>query len=242
MTRPTPEYLIEVMTQCATEPGFQRLRREGYTMSRSQYRDERTRLIGESRIKQRRVWSAESTEQARQLAAEGKTARQIAKATGTSPKQVYDLLHRLGVAMKLGRAPINRSLPDRDRLAELYAGNTMAKVASIMGVPAKVVSRWIKAHGLEREAPVKVQRHIARPRLERRKLGLAFASAPVPPPTETGPLADAARYLRQQGYANVYRRGRDEWQVGSRPMSEQDMLARVDEMKARRLRLAGSAA
>jgi len=238
MNSPTPEYLSETVAAYAIDAGYQKLRREGYSITRRAFQKAREQLIAEGlEPKQRSVWNAKTTAIARALIAEGKTSRQIAKETGTSTKQVYDLCHRLGMSLTLGRCPKTRSLPDRDRLAALYAENSIARVAALMNVSPKVASRWIKAYGLVRNEKTKAQRQVARVPFERRKRGLGFAAAPSPVPNETGPVAEAARYLRQQGYANVYRRGRDEWQVGSRVCSEADMLARVDEMKARRERM-----
>lgn len=241
---PTPEHLIETMTKYGTDAGYHHLRREGYDIPRSVCAKARRQLVDQGIVKRYTRFSDEQVAKVRELAAGGKPSQEIGKKIGATPKQIWDLCNRYDIALKKG--PSFLSLPDRDKFNAVYQTCSIAKASEIFGVSPQTGGRWVKALGLVREPTQKVEKRTTKKAVQRvdrrRKFGVSFAQTPIAPPTETGPLADAARYLRQQGYANVYRRGRDEWQVGSRVMSEKDMLARVDEMKARRARLAGSAA
>lgn len=235
MTRPTPEYLTETMTRYASEAGYQKLRREGYIVPRSECQYIRNKLIREGVVKSRK-WSEESIEKIRALAEEGKSGIEIAKIMGVSTSSLYDLFYKHRISTHKPQTPP----PPRDEFAEIWLASTGVATAQHFKVTEKLVTRWARYYGLKR--PPREKKPRIRPSQAKRKFGVTYTPTPVTTPTETGPLADAARYLRQQGYANVYRRGRDEWQVGGRVMREQDMLARVDEMKARRARMIGGVA
>lgn len=234
MTRPTPEYLIEVMTQHAGEVGYQILRREGYDIGRNECQRVRNQLIHEGVIKTR-FWTDERIEQVRALVGEGKTGTEIAEIMGATRTSLYDLLYRQRIIVSKPKLPP----PPKDEFEAIWLASNNVATAEHYNVGKKLVARWARHYGLKR--PKREKKPRIRPSQAKRKFGVTYTPTPMAPPTETGPLADAARYLRQQGYANVYRRGRDEWQVGARVMLEKEMLARVDEMKARRARLAGVA-
>lgn len=235
MNRPTPEYLIETMKQYSINIGHQKLRSEGYQISRDECQRVRKRLICQGVIKTR-FWTDERIEEVRTMASKGTSGVEIAKIIGVSTTSLYDLFYKQRIIVSKPLTPP----PPLDEFAPIWLASTNVATAEHYNVGERLVARWARHYGLKRPKPEKKPR--IRPSQAKRKFGVSYTATPITPPTETGPLADAARYLRQQGYANVYRRGRDEWQVGSRPMSEKDMLARVDEMKARRARMAGSAA
>ncbi len=230
MTRPTPEYLIEVMTQCSINTGHQRLKSEGYQIGRDECQRVRKRLICQGVVKTR-TWTDERIDRVRALVADGKKGVEIAAILGVSTTALYDLFYKQRIIVSKPKAPP----PPRDELEAIWLASNNVATADHYNVGQKLVARWVKHYGLKRPKTEKKPR--IRPSQAKRNCGFTYIPTPVTPPTETGPLADAARYLRQQGYANVYRRGRDEWQVGAKVMSEKDMLARVDEMKARRQRL-----
>lgn len=228
--RPTPEYLTKTMTQYATEPGYHKLRNEGYSVPRSECQYIRNKLISEGAVKSR-TWPEERINQVRALVAEGKTGIEIAKTMGVSTSSLYDLFYKHRISTHKPQTPP----PPREEFAEIWLGSTGVATAQHYNVTETLVTRWARHYGLKRPKPQKKPR--IRPSQAKRKFGVTYTPVAITTPTEIGPLADAARYLRQQGYANVYRRSPLEWQVGSRVMTEADMLARVDEMKARRQRL-----
>lgn len=244
MNKPSAEYLTQVMTQHGTDAGFQKLRREGYDVPRSVCAKVRRELFQQGVVKRYTRFNDEQVAKVRELAAEGKPSHEIGKVIGATPKQIWDLCNRYDIPLKKGPSFI--SLPDRDKFNAVYQTCSIAKASEIFGVSPQTGGRWVKALGLVRERTQKVEKRVTpkdiRATRAKRQCGFTYTPTPVTPPTETGPLADAARYLRQQGYANVYRRSRDEWQVGARVMLESDMLARVDEMKARRARMMGGVA
>lgn len=241
---PTPEYLAETMTKYGTDAGYHKLRREGFDLPRSACAKVRKQLVEQGIVKRHTRFNDEQVAKAREMATAGKPSHEIGKALGASAKQIWDLCNRYDIPLK--RGPSLLSLPDREKFNAVYQTCSIARAAEIFGVSTKTGSRWVKALGLVRQTTAKIEKRMTpkalNPLKPRRKRGYTYTATPITTPTETGPLADAARYLRQQGYANVYRRGRDEWQVGGRVMREQDMLARVDEMKARRARMMGGVA
>jgi len=228
--RPTPEYLTETMTQYAAEVGYQILRREGYDIGRNECQRVRNQLIQQGVVKSR-FWNEERINQVRALIGEGKTGIQIAEIVGASTTSLYDLLHRQRMIVSKPNLPP----PPREEFEAIWLASNNVATAEHYNVGKKLVARWVRHYGLKR--PKREKKPRIRPSQAKRKFGVTYTPVAITAPTETGPLADAARYLRQQGYANVYRRGRDEWQVGSRVMLESEMLARVEEMKARRQRL-----
>lgn len=236
MTKPSQTMLRTVMAANATNEGYLKLREMGYTMSRQVCRDMRNQLRSEGEVKyQRSKWTAERIVEVRKMVAERKSSSHIAFEFDTTPKRVYDLCHRLGIPLTKG-API-KSLPNREKLDAVYQANSIARTAEVFGVSVKTASRWITTHGLKRDEPIEpIRRTVAAspPRAPMRNA--CYRPADLPPP-ETGPAADAARYLRYVGYANVYRRSDKEWWVGRGPMAEADMIARAEEVRARKERL-----
>lgn len=235
--RPTPEYLIETMTAYSYEAGHKKLIGEGYTISRRECRNIRSGLIADGVAVVRGAYTEEKCDIVRKMAAQGKTSSKIGEAIGATARQVYDLCYRLNVPLKKGPRVI--PLPDRDAFNAVYQKCSIAKAGEAFGVSPKVAQLWVKAFGLTRESSTALEKRAVVLRMAQRRKGVSFVQSIGPSSNEAGPVADAARYLRQQGYSNVYRRSVKEWQVGARVMLEADMLARVDEMKARRARMMG---
>lgn len=238
MNKPSAEYLTHVMTQHGTDAGYHQLRREGYDISRSVCGKVRRDLVKQGAVSNPRdAWSDDRLDKVRDLAAKGCTAAAIAHELGTTKFAIHAVCQSRGIMLRKGNTI---DMPPIDKVeATFHKFSSMTAAANSLGICEHTFRRWVKHYNIKR---VVTEKPPLAPRRSKRQCGFTYTPTPVTPPTETGPLADAARYLRQQGYANVYRRGRDEWQVGAKVMSENDMLARVDEMKARRARLAGSAA
>lgn len=252
MTEPTPEYLIETMRCHSEKDGYQKLRQEGYDVTQRQcVRIRRELRLSGKVVDTRQVWTDEMIEEVRRLAADAVKAEDIGKAMGRSTEQVYTLVRRLRIPLNknhgdaISAAKGLRPAPPREELEVVYREHSLAMTAVAFQASTRVVKRWLAEYGIERPPLEKKPRlpRAPKPRKPKsdRAWGVSFKQVTLAPTQENGPVADAARYLRQQGYANVYRRSMTEWQVGARVMLEADMLARVDEMKARRARLAGVA-
>lgn len=237
MNKPSAEYLTQVMTKHGTDAGYHQLRREGYDVPRSVCAKVRRDLVRQGAVSNPRdAWSDYRLDKVRDLAAKGCTAAAIAHELGTTKFAIHAVCQSRGIMLRKGNTI---DMPPLDKVeATFHKFTSMTAAANSLGICEHTFRRWVKHYNLKRVVTEKPPR-APKPR---RKFGVTYTPTPVTTPTETGPLADAARYLRQQGYANVYRRSRDEWQVGARPMSEKDMLSRVDEIKARRARMMGGVA
>lgn len=233
---PTPELLRATLTKWPIEHGHKLLVEQGYQVSRRDCQRVRKQLVTAGIVKMgwKRKWTPEKIEQVHAMLADGKTAGEIAKHMGVGATSVYDLFYRLKLAQ--GAKP-KRPVPSREELEAVYMSNTLSSTADHFGVHTGTVTRWAMHYGMTRpkvEPKPKVSR-VYKSR-SKRQWNTVWKPADLPA-IEPGPAADAATYLRQQGYTNVYRRGPKEWWVGRGPMAEVDMIARAEEVRARKERM-----
>lgn len=238
MNKPSAELLTETFTIHSGLKGYHLLRDQGYDVSRRECRKVRERLIAEKAVKTRATYNDSIVDRVRAMAADGASTRKIAKELDSTTRQIYDLCRRHSIVTPPDYGAECAPPPDRDKLDAVFQVNSIAKSAEIFDVSINTMKRWIAAHGLKRVEKIKPERRVYQMRATKRPFGRQWTTAAIPA-AEHSAANDAATYLRQQGYSNVYRRNRSEWQVGGRVMAEKDMLARVVEIKARRARMMG---
>jgi len=230
---PTRETLHATFLNRSIEQGYRALRDQGYDISRSKCAAFRNRMRSEGIVQDPRdVWTDERIAKVRDLAARGYNSKTIARELDTTRLSILAVCSSRKISLRKGNAV---QIPTREQVDELYQNNSMVIAARKMGVADTTFRRWVRYYGLTRPEPVKPAPApvIAKPSTP--KLAV-FRRTEIPAP-ECGPAANAARYLRQQGYTNVYRRGPQEWWVGRGPMAEVDMIARAEEIEARKERL-----
>lgn len=232
---PTPELLIEIFTKQTVEDGYRILVDQGYTYSRVKCTAFRNALRAKGLAEDpRKVWTDERIEKVREMAGKGCNSKAIAAELGTSRHAIQRLCVTRKIPLRKGNAV---QVPTREEVDALYQGRSILAASVVMGVADTTFRRWVRYYGLTRPEPVKPA-PVEKPSITLVKpmRNACYRPADLPPP-ETGPAADAARYLRYVGYSNVYRRSAKEWWVGRGPMTEADMIARAEEIKARKERL-----
>lgn len=232
---PTPELMHSTFLTHSIDQGLQALRAQGYTISRAKCATFRKGLRTAGIVKDTRdVWTDERISKVRQLAERGCNSKTIALDLGTARFAIHALCSSRKIKLRKGNAVM---IPTREEVDALYQGRSMVVAARMMGVADTTFRRWVRYYGLTRPEPVKPA-PAEKPTISLVKpmRNACYRPADLPPP-ETGPAADAARYLRYVGYSNVYRRSAKEWWVGRGPMAEADMIARAEEVRARKERL-----
>lgn len=240
MNKPSAELLTETFTTHNSVKGYHFLRGQGYDVTRRECLTVRNQLIAANAIERGKAYDKSIVEKVREMAAAGATTGAIGRAIGATTRQTRNLCQRHGIKAAFDATPNAIPMPDRDKLVAALQVNSVTQAGKVFGVSFPTIKRWMGIYGLERVEPVKPARPALPVRPSKRPFGRQWTAAAIPAP-EHSAANDAATYLRQQGYSNVYRRNRSEWQVGGRVMAEKDMLARVVEIKARRARLAGVA-
>ena len=231
---PTTELLTATFTKLSIDQGFQALRAQGYTISRAKCAAFRKGLRAEGIVQDTRdVWTDERIAKVRQLAERGCNSKTIALELSTTRFAIHALCSSRKIKLRKGNAVM---IPTREEVDALYQGRSMVTAAGIMGVADTTFRRWVRYYGLTRPEPVAPEKSEKPVTLVKPMRNACYRPADLPPP-ETGPAADAARYLRYVGYANVYRRSDKEWWVGRGPMAETDMIARAEEVRERKERL-----
>lgn len=228
---PTPDLMRTTFLTNGIEEGHRQLLAQGYTISREKCRIFRAGLRREGAVRDKReMWPEERVAKVREMAAKGYNAASIAHALETTKFAIHGVCTSRGISLRKG-ATIQ--IPPRDEVNAVFQGRSLVAGAKIMGVADTTFTRWVRFYGLTRPTPEPKPEVAKSPTPPRSR---SFRIADTPPP-ESGPAAEAARYLRRQGYANVYRRSQEEWWVGRGPMAERDMIARAAEIEARKGRM-----
>lgn len=172
----------------------------------------------------------------------GKTSAQVAAELGLKQSTVlmYGRRHKLG-AWKM--APVNKpGLTIPPEFAEFYTAHTRAETAARFGIAVRTVGKWSGLLGLTKRTP----RAVAKPAPKPAHSGRVFVSTF----TQTGPVdrsykedsraGEAARYL-QPDYIPTYRCRADGvqdtagkfWRCGRRILTDAEIIAKADEVRAR---------
>jgi len=186
----------------------------------------------------------------RTLVAQSKTAKEIAAITGRSDKSIVYIVRTFKLGPWLGRSSHTQTTEHIPTdFAQRWRTSSQADLAKHYERSGSTISLWTKRMGLVRSTAARLH-SVPKPKPVPKSLNKPFRMHGGHKPPETvvyrdmGPVGLAVEYLRKLSAVSRCREdGRLDpagmfWRRGSKTLTDQDVVALADEIRAREQRMA----